>query len=53
MSFHGLSSFGHSTQGVILEAVFRMLPTSNLEFLSICVRADISICKLVRALSTL
>jgi hypothetical protein len=39
MSFHGLSSFGHSTQRDILGAVFRMLPISNLEFLSIQVPA--------------
>jgi len=39
MSFNGLSSFGHSTKGDILEGVFSMLPISNLEFLSVSVLA--------------
>ena len=39
MSFDGLHSFGHSTQGAILEDVFNMLPISNLEYLSIWVPA--------------
>ena len=37
MSFHGLSLSSRPTQGDILEAVFRMLPISNLDFLSIWV----------------
>jgi len=39
MSFERLSSFGPSMQGGILEAVFSMLPISNLQFLSIWVPA--------------
>jgi len=39
MSFERLPSFGPSAQGGILEAVFNMLPISNLEFLSISVLA--------------
>jgi hypothetical protein len=39
MSFERLPSFGPSAQGGILEAVFKMLPISNLEFLSISVLA--------------
>ena len=39
VSFDGLPSLHHSTQGIILEGVFSMLPISNLEFLSISVPA--------------
>ena len=39
MSFERLPSFGPSAQGGILEAVFKMLPISNLKFLSISVLA--------------
>ena len=39
MSFGGLPLFSRSTQGVILEDAFSMLPILNLEFLSISVPA--------------
>ena len=39
VSFDGLPSFNHSTQGIILEAMFSMLPISNIEFLSISIPA--------------